>query len=84
MDKERKINLIIYNKQLQKNLGIGIEDIKKLSRRYKIEGKNGKGKEYILNTNYLIFEGEYSNKKKNGKGKEYDFLINQINLKENI
>ena len=33
---------------------------------------NGKGKEYILNTNKIIFEGEYINKKRSGKGIEYD------------
>ena len=33
--------------------------------------KNGNGKEYILNTNALLFEGEYLNGKRNGKGKEY-------------
>jgi len=28
-------------------------------------------KEYILNTNILIFEGEYLNGKRSGKGREY-------------
>ena len=35
--------------------------------------KNGKGKEYDYNGNYVIFEGEYLNGKRNGKGKEYKF-----------
>jgi len=33
----------------------------------KIIGKNGKGKEYIINTYIIIFEGEYLNGKRNGK-----------------
>jgi len=37
----------------------------------KIDGKNGIGREYLIRTNNLIFEGEYINGKKNGKGKEY-------------
>ena len=35
--------------------------------------KNGIGKEYILVTNKVIFEGEYVNGKRNGKGKEYNY-----------
>ena len=67
------MNLILYNKELQKKIGVDIEDYKKASGRYKIVEKNGKGREYKLNTNKLIFEGEYLNWKRNGKGKEYDF-----------
>ena len=39
-------------------------------RKYKIGEKNGKGAEYIIDTNIKIFEGEYLNGIKNGKGKE--------------
>ena len=35
-----------------------------------INGK-GQGKEYIINSNVLIYKGEYLNYKRNGKGKEY-------------
>ena len=63
--------MIIYNKQIQKNFGVDIEVYKKISVKYKIGEKNGKGKEYDINTNKLIFEGEYLNGKRNGKGKEY-------------
>jgi len=81
-----KINMIMYNKLLQNILFIDIKDFKKISNKYKIGGKNGKGKEYLLlsmsvygekrkeylgETNILIFEGEYLNGKRNGKGKEY-------------
>jgi len=72
LEQERKLNMIIYNKQLQKMLGINIQDYKKISGRYKIGERNGKGREYKSNTNILIFEGEYINGKRNGKGKDYD------------
>ena len=63
--------MIIYNKELQKNCLVDLEYYKKQCEKYKICEKNGKGKEYSLNTNKLIFEGEYLNGKRNGKGKEF-------------
>ena len=68
---KRKLDIIIYSKYLQENLGIDIEDYKKISGKYKIGGKTGKGFECIIDTNIIIFEGEYLNGKRNGKGKEY-------------
>ena len=68
---KQKLKMIVYNKELQKICSISIEDYKKISKKYKIGERNGKGKEYIKNTNILIFEGEYKNGVKNGKGKEY-------------
>ena len=68
---KQKLNLIINNKKLQKMLDIDIEEYKKISGRYLIGQKNGKGREYIINTHKLIFEGEYENWRKNGKGREY-------------
>jgi len=65
------LKMIIYSKELQNMYLIDIEDYKKKSGKYKIGEKNGKGKEYILNKNVLIFEGEYLNGKRSGKGKEY-------------
>ena len=53
------LNLIIYKKHLQKMFGFDIKDYKKISGKYKIVEKNRKGKEYLLKTNMLIFEGEY-------------------------
>ena len=50
LDQGRKLNIIIYNKQLQKILGVNIQDYKKISGKYKIGEKNGKGREYALNT----------------------------------
>ena len=45
--------------------------IKKRVKIIKLVKKNGKGKEYILSTNKLIFEEEKINAKRNGIGKEY-------------
>ena len=57
LKKKKIFNLIIYNKCLQKYFDINIDNYKKLSGKYKIEGKNGKGKEYTYNY--------YNGKKKN-------------------
>ena len=69
----KKLDLFKYNKQLKKNLLIPdeIEYYKKSSYRYKIFKENEIGKEYIINTDILIFEGEYLNGKRNGNGKEF-------------
>ena len=71
LEQIQKLNIIIYNKNLQMMLGVNLHDYKNISKRYKIGEKNGKGSEYTLNTNKLIFEGEYINGRRNGKGKEY-------------
>ena len=71
LKEKNKLNIIIYNRELQKIIGVDIEDYKKIDGKYKTGLKNGKGKEYLLNTKILIFEGEYLNGKRNGKGKEY-------------
>ena len=68
MEKER--NIIMHNRELQKLLFVDIENYKKISGKYKIGDKNGKGKEYNYDGK-LIFEGEYLNGKRSGKGKEY-------------
>ena len=71
VEPRQKLKIFIYNKQIQKMLGINIQDFITISNRYKIVEKNGKGREYAQNGNYLIFEGEYLHLKRNGKGKEY-------------
>jgi len=71
VSEKRKFKIIMYNKKLQNAFLVDIKDYKNKSRKYKIDGKNGQGKEFILNTNILIFEGEYYKGEKNGKGKEY-------------
>ena len=73
LNDKQKLNIIIYNKKLQKILGVDIEVYKKISGKYRIGEKNGKGREYTLIENRLIFKGEYLNGKRNGKGKEYDY-----------
>ena len=72
LHKKQKLDIIINNKELQKVCLIDIEDYKNISGKYKIGKKNGKGKEYIINTNILILEGEYINRIKNRKRKKYD------------
>ena len=63
------LNMIIYNKKLQNKFGLDMKMYKKISGKYKIGGKNGKGKEYLINNNILIFEGEYLN------GKEKNIIM---------
>ena len=67
----RKLKLIKYNKNIQKDLDISLINYKYFTKKYIIYEENGKGKEYYENGN-LIYEGGYSNGKRNGKGKEYD------------
>ena len=67
-----KLNILEYNKKLQNKLDISIRTYQKISGKYIVGGKNGIVKEYILNKDILIFEGEYLNGKRNGKGKEYN------------
>ena len=73
LNEKQKLNMIIYNKELQKICLVDIKDYKNASLKYRIGERNGKGKEYIKNTKRLIFEGEYINGKRNGKGKNYNF-----------
>ena len=70
---KQKLKIIVYSKKFQKMYTIGIEDYKKESGKYKKGEKNGKGKEYNIYTNILIFDGEYKNGIRNGNGKEYDY-----------
>ena len=53
INKKQKMDLITYNKKLQKIIGVNIEDYKETSGKYKIIEKNGKGREYKLKTNIL-------------------------------
>ena len=66
-----KLSFISYNKQIQKKLFVNIENYKKICERQIVEGNDGRMKEYKINTNILVFEGEYKNRKRNGKGNEY-------------
>ena len=75
------LNLIKYNKEFQKLFLIDIEYYKDFYWKKigicRIIEKNGHGKEYILNTNILKFEGEYVKAERSGKGKEY-FLYGNL------
>ena len=73
LNEKKKLNIIINNKKIQKKLEINIKNYEKISERYKIGERNGKGKEYLKYNNKLKFEGEYLNGKRNGKGKEYNY-----------
>ena len=68
----KKLKVVRYNKYLQKILDRRLIHYKILSKRYIVLCQEGKWKEYDLNTDKLIFEGEYLNGERNGKGKEYD------------
>ena len=67
----KKLKLIKNNKYFQTKLGIDINYYKKISGKNLVIERNGKVKEYKLNTNILIFSGKYINGHKNGYGEEY-------------
>ena len=71
IEEAQKLKLVRYNKSLQKNLNISLNNYKFISGRYIIYESNGFGKEYDGEDDTLKFEGEYSNGKRHGKGKEY-------------
>ena len=71
LDEKKKLDILKYNKNIQKQIGIDIEYFKKISGKYKIKEKNGIEKVYALDTNLILFEGKYLNSKKNGEGNEY-------------
>ena len=73
LEEIQKLNMILYNKELQKKSFIDFEDYKKIRKKYRIIDKNGNGKEYLIESNKLIFDGGYLNGKRNGKGKEFDY-----------
>ena len=68
---KKKVILINYNKVLQDKFDFTIDDYKENAKKIKVGGFNGYGKEYLSNTNTLIFECKYLKGKRNGKGIEY-------------
>ena len=58
LNDSNKFEILKYNKKFQKKSEISINDFKKQSGRYVVV-KNGIAKEYILDKNRLIFEGQY-------------------------
>ena len=43
LKEKKKLEMIIYNKYLQKKLGVDIENYKRISIKYKVGKRNGKG-----------------------------------------
>ena len=83
------LNLIVYNKDLQKKLDKKLINYKLMRWKYIIPKENNKEKIYSAYNDELIIECEYLNGKRNGKYKEYDingilrFEIEYLNGKKN-
>ena len=73
VDERQKLKMLRYNKSLQKNMNININNYKHFKGRYVVYEPNGLAKEYNGFDDSLIYEGEYSNGQRNGKGKEYAY-----------
>jgi len=71
LSEKLKLEIIKYNKDLQKNLDINIGNYKNIRGIHREIDRNGKGKEYYISNNHIIFEGEYKNGKR-WNGKEYN------------
>ena len=72
INEKTKLNLIKFNKKLQKELFIKIINYQILSGRYIEYETNDTIKEYNAYNDLLIYEGEFKEGKRNGKGKEYN------------
>ena len=72
LNDKRKLELIKYNKKFQKLININIINYRQFSSTYIIYETKGKGKEYQVYNDELIYEGEFLRGKRNGKGKEYN------------
>ena len=88
LEEKEKLNILKYNKLYQKQCSKTIDDYKNISGRYKKDGINGLGSEYLLNKKILIFKGEYLNGKRSGYGREFEnhkmiFEGNYLNGKRN-
>ena len=66
-----QLSLVKYNNKIKDRINIDLIDYKYLSERYFIGEINGKGEEYSILNDELIFEGDYINGKRTGYGKEY-------------
>ena len=66
-----KLKIVKYNKILQNEININLNNYKLFSGRYIVVDTGEKVKEYNSLNKELLFEGEYLNGKRNGKGKEY-------------
>ena len=70
-----ELDIISYNKKIQKRLGVDIHNYNRLSNKYKIIERDGKFKECLINDEIKIFDGEYLNGNKLS-GKLYDIEAN--------
>ena len=73
-----KYEILKHNKKYQNFFYLNIDSYKKLNGRYKKNGINGPGQEFLIESNDLVFEGEYLNGKRNGKGKEYFYYCGPL------
>ena len=72
LDEKVKLQLIKYNKSLQKKLDIKIINYQFFSGKYIIYESKIRGKEYYGYFDKLIYDGEYLKGKRYRKGTEYD------------
>ena len=82
LDEKKKLDMLKYNKDFQKQMGFDIEYYKKISGKCKIQEKNGNETIYELDTHLILFEGKYLNSKK--MVKEKNIKMANWYLKENI
>ena len=61
-----KLSHIKAIKKIQKKSNIDIEYYRKIIHWYRIIKEIGKGQEFLINTKFLIFKGEYKKGKKQG------------------
>ena len=67
LEEKQILKLIVYNKKFQNIFKVNIGNYKKVLGICRIVEKDGKGRDYIVDTNKLIFLGEYTNDKKRKK-----------------
>ena len=82
LDEKVKLQLIKYNKSLQKKLDIKIINYQFFSGKYIIYESKIRGKEYYGYFDKLIYDGEYLKGKRYGKGEKY-YHQNKIFFKGN-
>jgi len=71
LEETKKLKILINNKHMQTKLEIDINNYQEISNKIKVGERNGLGKEYIKNSDTLIYAGNYLNRIKNGGGTEY-------------
>ena len=79
---KRKLQSIVYNKKIQKKLGLNLIDFRRQSGRY-LEKENDEIIEYNSYNHQKLFVGHYSNEKEMEKEKNI-MKMEPLYLKENI